>query len=138
MGANPITNVCCAALPGVPMNIVPTPIAADFNRQFSRTYKPGFLGDEAVIVGCQFRIDPPMHLIVTPDDVTFVEGETRPPTLTLYLDERNTLRGLLDGSIDGMDAFMAERYRSDGHIVYSQLLLYAFRGTPVSADEVVR
>ena len=120
------------------MKIVPTLVAADFNRQFSERYKPGFLGEDTITVQCEFDTDDPFHLIVTPNDATFLEGGTQSPTLTLYLDERHTLRSLLEGSIDGMDAFMAGRYRSDGHIVYSQLLLYAFRGSSVSADQVAR
>ena len=110
--------------------------AADFNRQFSSAYHPGFITDVTVTFQCRFTKDPTLHLITTATNAVFVEGETSTPTLTLYLDSRETLNGLLRGSIDGMNAFMAGQYRSDGHIVLSQLMLYAFRSTSVPADEM--
>ncbi|MEM7365215.1 MAG: hypothetical protein AAF525_14425 [Pseudomonadota bacterium] len=112
--------------------------AADFNRQFSGAYQPGFMTDSTVTFQYRFTEDPTLHLIATATNAVFVEGDTSTPTLTLYLDTRETLNGLLRGSIDGMDAFMAGQYRADGHIVLSQLMLYAFRGTSVSVDEVSR
>ena len=110
--------------------------AADFNRQFSGAYHPGSITDVTVTFQCRFTKDPTLHLITTATNAVFVEGETSTPTLTLYLDSRETLNGLLRGSIDGMNAFMAGQYRSDGHIVLSQLILYAFRDTPVSVDKM--
>jgi putative sterol carrier protein len=49
------------------------------------------------------------------------------PTLTFYLDHHETCWQLLIGTQDGMEAFMKGKYRADGNIILSQLLLYLFR-----------
>ena len=54
-------------------------------------------------------------------------GIESPPTLTLWLDKHTTIWRLLEGTLDGMTAFMAGQYRADGNIVLSQLLLYLFQ-----------
>lgn len=69
----------------------------------------------------------PFHLNVEPGEFTICAGKADIPTLTLYVDSHETCWGLLLGEIDGMQAFMDGRYRADGNILLSQLLLYLFR-----------
>ena len=90
-------------------------------------FKPGFLQRDLTVF--QFRIHdgPAFTLTVTDRDFEFGTGEIGRPTLTLYFDSLDTVRSLLSGRGDGMRAFMEGRYRADGHIVLSQLLLYLFK-----------
>lgn len=76
----------------------------------------------------QFTFDeaPPFHLRVSTNDFSFHAGLHESPTLTLYLDSFATCQELLTGELSGMDAFIEGKYRADGHIVESQLLLYLF------------
>ena len=76
----------------------------------------------------QFHFDEgePYYLIVEQDRFQFLPNTYQVPSITLFVDNHATLAGLLTGSIDGMDAFMQGRYRADGNIVLSQLLLHLF------------
>ena len=112
--------------------------AAVFNRQFTDHYRPDFLGEDPMTIQCRFSTGSPLYLITSSTDAEFFDGESTAPLLTVYLDSPATLKGLLEGSIDGMDAFMRNQYRADGHIVQSQLLLIAFRGSPISAEQIAR
>lgn len=97
-------------------------------RALAPHFKQGFLGRDRTAF--QFRFDDgsaPFHLIVTPEDFELVQGDAQAPTLTLLLDSHKTCFALLTGREDGMRAFMEGRYRADGHIVLSQLLLYLFK-----------
>lgn len=77
------------------------------------------------------------YLVVDAQRFGFIEGSSEAPTLTLYIDKPETLWDLLKGKTNGMAAFMDGRYRSDGNIVLSQLLLYLFaHNDPVVAYEV--
>lgn len=73
-----------------------------------------------------FERDAPLNLVVESDRFAFYSGTRDRPDITLYIDSRQTLEALLRGELDGMDAFMSGRYRADGNIVLSQLLLYQF------------
>ena len=90
-------------------------------------FKPAFLQRQHTLFQFCFEEDDPFHLLVNGSDFRFLEGETPSPTLTLYLDSHETCWGLLTGAIDGMEAFMTGRYRADGNIVLSQLLLHVFK-----------
>jgi putative sterol carrier protein len=78
------------------------------------------------------------YLVVEQDRFQFLPDDCQHPSMTLFVDNHATLAGLLTGSIDGMDAFMAGRYRSDGNIVLSQLLLHAFRAEDAAVFYEVR
>ena len=69
------------------------------------------------------------HLTVTEDDFQFQAGRHPQPTLRLFVPDRDFCFELLTGARDGMQAFLAGDYRSDGHIVLTQLLLYLFLPT---------
>lgn len=138
MGANATTNKRLPALPKQRQDAAMTLDATAFNRRFRTGYEPGFLGKDVVTFQCRFSNASPMYLVARPAQADFIEGECATPTLTLYLADRNTLYGLLEGTINGMDAFMTGDYRADGHIVLSQLVLYAFRNTSMTPDLVAR
>lgn len=90
-------------------------------------FKPGFLQREQSIFQFKFDSDEPFFLEVSDTDFKFAAGETAQATITLFLKDHSTCWSLLDGSMDGMRAFMDGSYRADGNIVLSQLLLYLFK-----------
>ena len=90
-------------------------------------FKPGFLAREYTSFQFTFTAGEPFHLMVINDGVEFVAGRTDNPTVTVLVEDHETCWGLLNGSLDGMRAFMEGKYRADGNIVLSQLLLYLFK-----------
>lgn len=82
---------------------------------------------EPAIFQFQFDEGEPFHLVVEKDRFQFVANIDPHPTITLFIDSHTTLAALLTGTLDGMQAFMQGRYRADGNIVLSQLLLHLFR-----------
>jgi putative sterol carrier protein len=90
-------------------------------------FKPAFLQRAKTVFQFQFEQDDPFYLAIEDDQFAFEPGLFDLPTLTLYLDQHETCWQLLNGSIDSMQAFMDGRYRADGNIVLSQLLLYLFK-----------
>ncbi len=90
-------------------------------------FAPALLQRAHTIFQFLFEDDDPFHLVVTMEGFEFLTGEHEAATLTLYLDQHDTCWKLLQGHYDGMDAFMEGKYRADGHIVLSQLLLYLFK-----------
>jgi putative sterol carrier protein len=80
---------------------------------------------------------PPFYLTVTPGNFEFCAGVHEAPTLKVMISDYETCWGLLDGRLDGMQAFMEGNYRADGNIVLSQLLLYLFKSNdPTIAYEI--
>ena len=51
-----------------------------------------------------------------------------PPDVTFTFDSAETAFGILAGDEDPIAAFMAERFRSDGHLPLAFVLLGLFRG----------
>ena len=104
---------------------------AKIKAELAPHFKPALLQQQLlwgpVIYQFVFDAEPAFYLEVTNDDFTFHAGVTEAATLTLTIDSQATCLGLLQGELDGMQAFMEGRYRADGHIVLSQLLLYLFR-----------
>jgi putative sterol carrier protein len=90
-------------------------------------FKPEFLSREETVFQFQFEAGPAFHLEVRGNEYTFSLGVAANPTLTLFVDTHETCWNLLSGRQDGMQAFMEGRYRADGNIVLSQLLLYLFK-----------
>ncbi len=90
-------------------------------------FKAGFLQREQTIFQFKFDSGEPFYLEVSNTDFEFTAGETEQPTITLFFKNHSTCWSLLDGSMDGMRAFMDGSYRADGNIVLSQLILYLFK-----------
>lgn len=90
-------------------------------------FKPGFLQRDEAVFQFNFESDEAFYLATTADDFSLVAGQHPNPTIQLQVKDHETCWGLLEGSIDGMKAFMEGDYRADGNIVLSQLLLYLFK-----------
>jgi len=90
-------------------------------------FKPEYLSREKTVFQFQFESGPAFHLTVQGNEYAFGLGAAAKPTLTLFVDSHETCWNLLSGRQDGMKAFMEGRYRADGNIVLSQLLLYLFK-----------
>ena len=90
-------------------------------------FKPGFLAREYTSFQFTFTSGEPFYLTVINDSFEFIAGLTESPTITVLVEDHETCWGLLDGTFDGMKAFMEGKYRADGNIVLSQLLLYLFK-----------
>jgi len=73
---------------------------------------------EGMDVVFQYRIDEQHHWYVTVAEgrCQVAEGEYEDPTVTLTMDSE-TLRTVLSGETDGMEAFMTGRIRADGNII---------------------
>ena len=95
-------------------------------------FKPGFLDRPNTIFQFIFEDGLPFYLYVSADNFDLIPEVHDNPTLTLNVNNHKTCWGLLDGSIDGMEAFMAGNYRADGNIVLSQLILYLFKNNDAS------
>ena len=102
-----------------------TLLLAELQSQLAPHFKPAFL--QPTLFQFQFDEDESCYLEVAKDGFQFLPNRCHHPTITLYLDNHATLAGLLTGSIDSMAAFMQGRYRADGNIVLSQLLLHLFQ-----------
>ena len=100
-------------------------------------FNPAILQREATVFQMIFDTGDAFYLTVDPQKFEFTKGSSPDPTLTLIIDRHETLWDLLKGKADSMAAFMDGRYRADGNIVLSQLLLYLFANNdPVVAYEV--
>ena len=100
-------------------------------------FNPAVLQRATTSFQMRFEDGEDFHLVVEPDRFKFTPGAIQAPTLTLYLDHHQTFWQLLKGNTDSMAAFMDGRYRADGNIVLSQLLLYLFQNDdPTIAYEV--
>ncbi|HJN51372.1 MAG: SCP2 sterol-binding domain-containing protein [Pseudomonadales bacterium] len=109
-------------------------LLAELQSRLAPHFKAAFL--QPAFFQFQFDEDESCYLEVATDGFEFLPGSCHRPTVTLFIDSHATLAGLLTGSIDGMEAFMQGRYRADGNIVMSQLLLHLF--APEDATVVYR
>ena len=109
---------------------IPTVLSTLLTKK-QRAFEPHFNHDllqrSSTIFQFRFSSGEDFFLSVSQDTFRFNEGNAINPTLTLYLDHHETCWQLLMGRRDGMDAFMNGKYRADGNIVLSQLLLYLFK-----------
>lgn len=101
-------------------------------------FKPAYLQRSDTCFQFEFDSDEPFYLVVNPEGFEFISGHATDPTLTLFIDCHATCWDLLSGKTDGMDAFMSGRYRADGQIVLSQLLLYLFKHDDPTLPHQVR
>ena len=109
----------------------------ELTQTLSPHFKPMILQRDHTVFQFFFDTGKPFYLEIKPDAFAFRQSIAESPTLVLYLDKHDTCKVLLEGSEDGMAAFMDGRYRADGNIVLSQLLLYTFKSDrPTIAYEV--
>ncbi|MFT4631841.1 MAG: hypothetical protein ACI8PP_003220 [Candidatus Pseudothioglobus sp.] len=106
---------------------------ADKQQMLTPRFNPRVLQRDAAIFQFIFDREPSFYLLVKSPCIDLVAGTCSQATIKLYIDTHATCWGLLEGEIDGMEAFMSGLYRADGNIVLSQLLLYLFR----SNDRVI-
>jgi putative sterol carrier protein len=114
------------------MNTNPTPAALDAElrlrqERLASHFKPGFLPRKAAVFQFHFDDGAPFHLVIDGAELALAAGIHPQPVVNLYIDSHVTCWGLIEGELDGMEAFMNGQYRADGNIVLSQLLLYMFR-----------
>ena len=65
------------------------------------------------------------HLVVTDGNYDILEGEHDDPSVTLQL-KSATLKGLLDGSVNGMTAFMMGKVKAIGDMMLATKLTQLF------------
>ena len=116
----------------------PDDFLARLYEQLLPHFNPSLLGDlvshGGVVIQFRFDSDDTFCLTIDESDFSFKSGESHAPTITLFLDNRQQCADLLTGAADGMQQFMQGKYRADGNIVLSQLLLYVFRSMPSLSD----
>ena len=98
----------------------------NLNRLLRPSFKPGFMPLEQVAYRVVFDDQSELFLTLNSDNFEISCRPSNSITLTIWVKDLRLLEALLLGRASGMDAFMAGHYRSDGHIVLSQLLLYVF------------
>lgn len=74
-----------------------------------------------------FRIDESKHfsLVVKDSTCELLEGENPDAGVTLVMDA-DTLQGIVDGSTDGMQAFMGGKLRTEGDMMLAMKLSELF------------
>ena len=98
----------------------------DLDAALRPSFKPGFIPLYQVAYRVVFDDESELSLTLGPDNFELSDQPSPRTTLTIWVKDPQLLEALLLGRASGMDAFMAGHYRSDGHIVLSQLLLYVF------------
>ena len=98
----------------------------DLDAALRPSFKPGFMPLDQVAYRVVFDDQSELFLTLSPDNFELSYQPSPRTTLTIWVKDLQLLEALLLGRASGMDAFMAGHYRSDGHIVLSQLLLYVF------------
>ena len=98
----------------------------DLDAALRPSFKPGFMPLYHVAYRVVFDDESELSLTLSPDNFVLSDQPSPRTTLTIWIKDLQLLEALLLGRESGMDAFMAGHYRSDGHIVLSQLLLYVF------------
>ena len=98
----------------------------ELNAQLRPSFKPGLMPLDRVMYRIVFDDQSELFLMLNADNFELSHKPSHAITLTIWVKDLQLLEALLLGRSSGMDAFMAGHYRSDGHIVLSQLLLYVF------------
>ena len=83
----------------------------------------------ALIRTYQFRIagEDQFHLRIVGGTLTVHEGAHCAPCVTMLFPDVETALGLLEGSMDPMQAFLDGHIRSDGHLILALQLSGLFR-----------
>ena len=102
------------------------------------SFKPAVLQRDRTCFQFEFDEGDPFYLDVSDNTFRFESGTHDVPTITLFIDSFDTCRQLLAGTIDGMQMFCEGKYRADGNIVLSQLLLYLFKTDDLSVQYQVK
>ena len=102
------------------------------NLAYKKQFNPGFLQRPLTIFQFRFKAEASFYLKISGDRFNFAAGLHNNRTIMLDISDHATCWGLLEGSIDGMEAFMAGNYRADGNIILSQILLYLFKHNDTS------
>ena len=98
----------------------------DLDAALRPSFKSGFMPLDQVAYKVVFDDQSELFLTLSPDNFEISSQPSNSITLTIWVKDLPLFEALLLGRASGMDAFMAGHYRSDGHIVLSQLLLYVF------------
>ena len=98
----------------------------DLEASLRPSFKSGVMPLDQVTYRVVFDDQSELFLTLSPDNFELSYQPSPRTTLTIWVKDLQLLEALLLGRESGMDAFMAGHYRSDGHIVLSQLLLYVF------------
>ena len=98
----------------------------DLNAQVRPSFKRGFMPLDQATYRVVFDDQSELFLTLSPDNFEISQQPSHGITLTIWVKDLQLLEASLLGRASGMEAFMAGHYRSDGHIVLSQLLLYVF------------
>ncbi|MDO7636525.1 MAG: SCP2 sterol-binding domain-containing protein [Porticoccaceae bacterium] len=94
-----------------------------FNQIESRFNATAAAGLDVVF---QFAIDDDAyHLTVKDEQCTLTVGEHEDPTVTLIMD-RATFKEVVSGELNGMQAFMAGRLRTEGNMMLATRLAALF------------
>ncbi|NRA61455.1 MAG: SCP2 sterol-binding domain-containing protein [Psychrobium sp.] len=74
----------------------------------------------------QFNLEGELfHLVINDGSYDLIEGEHDDPSVTLSL-KGATLKGLLDGSVNGMTAFMMGKIKAAGNMMLATKLTQLF------------
>ncbi|MDE1461073.1 SCP2 sterol-binding domain-containing protein [Spartinivicinus poritis] len=90
--------------------------------------KSKFNADAAAGMDVVFQLqieDDSYHIIVKDGNCDMVEGSYDEPSVTLTMDG-DTFTGIMNGSVDGMQAFMAGQLRAEGDVMLATRLSELF------------
>ncbi|WP_163834444.1 SCP2 sterol-binding domain-containing protein [Spartinivicinus ruber] len=90
--------------------------------------KSKFNADAAAGMDVVFQLqieDDSYHIVVKDGNCDMVEGSHDDPSVTLTMDSE-TFTGIMNGSVDGMQAFMAGQLRAEGDVMLATRLSELF------------
>lgn len=99
----------------------------DIGERLQRSFRPDVGAD--LIRTYQFRIagEDHFHLRIVNGTLTVHEGAHDAPCVTMLFPDVGTALGLLEGSLDPMEAFLEGQLRSDGNLILALQLGGLFR-----------
>lgn len=99
----------------------------DLGKRLQRSFSPEAGADLRHIY--QFRIagEPAFHLHIEAGRLTLHPGAHCKPCVTMFFPDPETALGVLEGSIDPMQAFLDGHIRSDGNLILALRLGTLFR-----------
>ena len=111
---------------------MPTPVPDgrdELRDTLTERFDASVLGGHDVRIALAVDGRPPLVCSISEAGLAF--DDTVVPEATFFFDSTQTALALLCGNGDVMEAFMAERFRSDGSITLVFVLLSVFRGIPL-------